>query len=339
MLNTTNMRGPMNPIRSRLYAVLGGFALLFAASIQAQTPAAGQAWPTRPVRWIVPFAPGGGSDAVARLMAQKLTEKWGQQVVVENKPGANTTIAAVEAARAAPDGYTLFQAINSTLTLNPYAFSKLPYQPMRDFTHIALISEVPMVIISNASVPVKSFAELVTLAKAQPGVLTIGGGSVGAQLMIERFSRDAKIKLLYVPYKSGIDVTKGLLSGEIQLGMDGAAQYLQLLQGGKVRILATNSPQRASSLPNVPTLVEAGYRNSEAGVWNALVAPAGLPSSIRDKIAQDLRDVLAAPDVKEKLSSLGLEPKWGSADQLVKLIESEGAAMEPLVKELGLKMD
>ncbi|MES2484005.1 MAG: tripartite tricarboxylate transporter substrate binding protein [Pseudomonadota bacterium] len=305
-------------------------------SAQAQTAAA---WPTRGVRWVVPFAPGGAADALARLMALKLTEKWGQTVLVDNKPGANTVIGATEVMRAPPDGYTLFQAINSTLTLNPHTFSKLAYDPIRDFSHIALLGVVPIVLVSNAALPAKTIPELVALAKARPGTISMGGGSVGIQLAVERFSRDAGIKFAYVPYKSGIEVTRGLLSGEIQVGMDASVQYPAFVKEGKLRILATNSPQRVPSLPDVPTLAESGYRNSEIGLWHAMLAPVGLAPDIRQKIEADIRVVLAMPDVVQKLSSLGIEAMWGSSEQVVKLIQTESAAMAPLVKELGLKMD
>jgi len=321
---------------SGLGAVLCSLAMMLAPGGAAQAQGA---WPTKSVRWIVPFGAGGAADAVARTLAQKLSEKWGQQVLVENKPGANTVIGASEGMRAAPDGYTLFQAINSTLTLNPFTFAKLPYDPIRDFTHIALIAAVPMIFVSNDTLPAKSIPELIALAKTKPGYITVGGGSVSAQLSVERFSRDAGVKFTYVPYKSGIDVTKGLLSGEIQFGIDGAVAYLPHAKSGKVRILATNSPQRPASLPDVPTLAEFGLRNSEAGLWHGVVAPVGLPRDIKQKIEADLRDVLALPDVKERMASLGLEPMWGTSEQFIKLIDRESAAMGPLVKDLGLKME
>ena len=319
-----------------LSAVLCSLALLLVSNAaQAQQAA----WPTKSVRWIVPFGAGGAADAVARTLAQKLSEKWGQQVLVDNRPGGNTVIGASEGMRAAPDGYTLFQAINSTLTLNPFTFSKLPYDPIRDFTQIALIAGVPMVFVSNDTLPAKSIPELIALAKTRPGAITVGGGSVSIQLALERFSRDAGVKFTYVPYKSGIDVTKGILSGEIQVALDGAVAYLPFAKTGKVRILATNSPQRAASLPDIPALAEFGLRNSEAGLWHGLMAPVGLPKDIKQKIEADLRVVLALPDVKERMASLGLEPMWGTSEQFIKLIETESAAMGPLAKELGLKMD
>lgn len=319
-----------------LSTVLCSLALLLVSNAaQAQQAA----WPTKSVRWIVPFGAGGAADAVARTLAQKLSEKWGQPVLVDNRPGANTVIGASEGMRAAPDGYTLFQAINSTLTLNPFTFSKLPYDPIRDFTQIALIAGVPMVFVSNDTLPAKSIPELIALAKTRPGIITVGGGSVSIQLALERFSRDAGVKFTYVPYKSGIDVTKGMLSGEIQVAIDGAVAYLPHAKTGKVRILATNSPQRAGSLPDIPALAEFGLRNSEAGLWHGLMAPMGLPKNIKQKIEADLRVVLALPDVKERMTSLGLEPMWGTSEQFIKLIETESAAMGPLAKELGLKMD
>jgi tripartite-type tricarboxylate transporter receptor subunit TctC len=309
--------------------------LSMAPSAHAQSPA----WPTKPVRWIVPFAAGGAADAIARTLGTKLSEKWGQQVVVDNKPGANTVIGAVEAAHAAPDGYTLFQAINSTLTLNPYMYTRLAYDPMKDFTHIATIAIVPVVFVSNDALPAKTIPELIALAKAKPNTITIGFGNVATQLAIERFSRDAGIQLSPVPYKTGVDITKGLLSGEIQMGVDGAVQYQPLHKAGKVRILATNNTRRISSLPDVPTFIEMGFKNSEAGLWHGVSAPTGLSKEIKDRIEADLKAVLAMPDVIERMGVLGLEPAWANSADYVKAIHAESAAMQPLVKALGLKLD
>ncbi|MES3002240.1 MAG: tripartite tricarboxylate transporter substrate binding protein [Pseudomonadota bacterium] len=316
--------------------------LLAALAVGALLPTA-QAqqgnWPTRPVRWIVPFAAGGTADATARGIAQKLTERWGQQVTVDNKPGANTIIAAVEAARAAPDGYTLFQPINSTLTVNQFAVSKLPYDGLRDFTPIAVIASVPLIFVANDTLQAKTMPELVALAKKTPDVITMGGGVVGVQLAAEKFKRDAGVKIQYVAYKSGADVTKGLLSGEIQSGLDGVPAYPALFKGGKLRPLATNSSKRLSSLPDVPTLGELGFKNSEAPMWHGVMAPAGLSADIQKKIAADLQAVLAMPDVREKMLSMGLEPAWSGPDDFVKLIKSESASLGPLVKDLGIKME
>ena len=318
-------------IRAVVTAVLGASAL----SAWAQQ---GTSWPTHTVRWIVPFAAGGTADATARHIAEKLSQRWGQQVMIDNKPGGHTLIAAVDAARAAPDGYTLFQAINSTLTINQSTFSKLPYDPLRDFTHIGVIASVPLIFVANDTLPAKTMQEFIALARSRPDTVTVGGGSVGMQLQAERFMRDAGVKFRFIPYKSGADVTKGLLSGEIQAGIDGVPAYPPLFKAGKLRLQATNSPKRISSLPQVPTLVELGLKNSEAPVWHGLVAPAGLPEAIRKKIAADLQVVLKMPDLQERMAALGLEATWADADEFVKLIRSEAANMEPLVKDLGIKM-
>lgn len=318
-------------LRMWLAALLGATVL----SVQAQ-PAQ---WPTRPIRWIVPFAPGGTADATARHIAQKLTERWGQQVMVDNRPGANTIIAAVEAVRAAPDGYTLFQPINSTLTVNQFAVTKLPYDALRDFTPIAMVASVPLVFVANDTLPAKSMNELIALAKKSPDTVTMGGGVVGVQLAAARFMRDAGIDFRYVAYKSGADVTKGLLTGEIQTGLDGVPAYPALFASGKLRPLATNSARRISSLPDVPTLSELGLKNSEAPIWHALVAPAGLPAAIQKKIADDLKAVLALPELREKMATLGLEATWVGPEGLVKLIKTESANMGPLVKDLGIRME
>lgn len=314
-------------------------ALALGTLIPAAQAQQASSWPSRPVRWIVPFAAGGTADATARHIAQKLTERWGQQVLVDNKPGANTIIAAVEAARAAPDGYTLFQPINSTLTVNQFAVSKLPYDGLRDFTPIAVLASVPLIFVANDSSPARTMNELIALARKSPDVITMGGGVVGVQLAAERFMRDAGVKVRYVAYKSGADVTKGLLSGEIQSGLDGVPAYPPLFKANKLRPLATNSTRRLASLPDVPTLTELGLKNSEAPMWHGLMAPAGLNADIQKKIAADLQVVLAMPDLREKMSSLGLEPAFAGPDDFVKLIRTESANLGPLVRDLGIRME
>ncbi|MGC3987386.1 MAG: tripartite tricarboxylate transporter substrate binding protein [Pseudorhodoferax sp.] len=314
-----------------MVATLAGLCLLPAT---AQQP-----WPTRPVRWVVPFAAGGTADATARHIAQKLSERWGQAVMVDNKPGAHTAIAAADVARAAPDGYTLFQPINSTLTVNPHAFGKLPYNPRRDFTPIAVIASVPLIFVANDTLPAKSMPELIALARKNPDSVTMGGGVVGVQLAAERFLRDAGIQARYVPYKSGADVTKGLLSGEIQSGLDGVPAYPPLFKSGKLRPLATNSPHRIASLPDVPTLAELGLKNSNSPMWHGLMGPAGLPPEIQRKISADLKEVLAMPDLRERMEGLGLEPAWSSAEDFVKLVGTESATLAPLIKDLNIKLD
>jgi tripartite-type tricarboxylate transporter receptor subunit TctC len=308
---------------------------LCAPWVRAQAPD----WPKKPVRWIVPFAAGGTADAAARHVAKKLSERWGQQVVVDNKPGANTMIAASEAARAAPDGYTLFQPINSTLTVNQFAVSRLPYDGLRDFTPISVIAMVPLIFVANDTAPAKDMKALIEMARRSPDGITMGGGVVGVQLAAERFMRDAGVKFQYIPYKSGADVTKGLLTKEIHTGLDGVPAYPPHLKAGRLRALATNSPKRLTSLPDVPTLREIGLHNSESPMWHAVMAPAGLSPAIQKKIANDLREVLALPDLQQQMLELGLEPSWMGPDEFVELIKTESATLGPLVKELGIRME
>ncbi|NYT25691.1 tripartite tricarboxylate transporter substrate binding protein [Alcaligenaceae bacterium] len=296
-------------------------------------------WPERSVRLIVPFAPGGTADAMARHLAVKLGELWGQSVVVDNRPGGNTLIAASEARRAKPDGYTLFQSINSTLTINQSAFSKLPYDPINDFTHIGFIASVPLIVVGSQSLPGETIEDLISLAKSQPGKVTMGVAGVGMQLAAEKFLRDTDIKVQYVNYKSGADVMRGLLSGEIQSGIDGIPAYPPFFENGKLKALATTSPTRTAALPKVRSLTEVGYTNSEAPVWHAIVAPSGLPDAIKDKVAADLQTVLAMPDLKKQTAELGLIAEWKDAAALLELINAEAQELAPMVKDLDIKLD
>jgi tripartite-type tricarboxylate transporter receptor subunit TctC len=314
--------------------------LLAACALSATAQTVAPTWPTRPVRWVVSFAPGGSADGLARTVAQKLTERWGQQVIVDNKPGGNTIIAAMEVVRAAPDGYTLLQSVNSTLTMNPFAASKLPYDPQKDFTAISQLTTVPMIWASNDTLPAKTLQEFITYAKSRPDDVTVGYASIVAQAAVEGFARDWGLKLRLVPYKSGVDITKALLGGEIQAGFDGAAVYPQHIKSGKLRGLATTSAKRLEMFGGaVPTVVEQGLQKTVVPIWYAMMAPAGLPEAVRSKIAADLKDVMALPDVRSKMSEIGMESNWAPSEDLVKLIRSESAVVGPLVKDLGIKIE
>ncbi|HKU28166.1 MAG TPA: tripartite tricarboxylate transporter substrate binding protein [Candidatus Sulfotelmatobacter sp.] len=314
-------------------------AVMLVAAFVAESAAAEAKWPSRPVRIVVPVAAGGPADTVARAVGQKLSERWGQPVIIDNKPGANTAIGASEVARATPDGYTLLQAVNSTLTVNPFTFSKLSYNVKKDFTPISLVATVPIVLFANEKFPAKTFKEFLTLVRANPGKYTIGGGTVGLQLAVERLSRDAKIQLVYVPYKSGSDVTRALAGGDIDLAMDGVAANLPFVKQGKMRALATSDAKRVTVLPEVPTLTEMGLKNSDAPLWHAIVAPAGLPRDVQQRVQGDLHAVLEMPDIKKRFLELGLAATSSTPEQLGAMIDTETEKLGPLIKELGLKMD
>jgi tripartite-type tricarboxylate transporter receptor subunit TctC len=317
---------------------LAALALLGAGVLNAAAQTA--TWPSRPVRLIVSFAAGGSSDGLARAVGQKLAERWGQQVIVDNKPGGNTIISAVEAMRAPPDGYTLFLANNSTLTVNPFATTKLPYDPLRDFTPVSQLTTVPMIWAGSNALPAQNLKEFVTYAKAHPDQVTVGYAAIVSQVAVEALARDWGLKLRLIPYKSGVDITKALLGNEIDAGFDGAAVYPQHIKNGKLRGLATTSAKRLDMFSGtVPTVVEQGLQKTYVPIWFAVLAPAGLPEPLRDRIAADLKVVMAMPDIRSRMSEIGMEANWTSPGDLNNLIRSESAELGPLIKALGIRID
>lgn len=297
------------------------------------------AYPSKPVRLIVPFPAGGPSDVLARVVAQKLGELWGHQVLVDNKPGASTVIGATEAARASADGLTLFMPIDSTMTLNTALFSKLPYQPLKDFANITILATQSLVVLANDRIAAKSMSELIAAAKAQPGQINYGSGTISTQLAGEMLNRAADIRLAYVPYKGSADVVKAMLSGEIQTSIDGIAPNIPHVRSGRFRALATTGLKRSPALPEVPTLHELGLRNFEVRVWLGLSAPAGTPEAIQRKIQTDAQAVMAMSDVREKLLPLGLEAVGSTPEEFLETIRVETARYAPLIKELGIRLD
>ncbi|HSV84421.1 MAG TPA: tripartite tricarboxylate transporter substrate binding protein [Ramlibacter sp.] len=310
------------------------------ACIAGRTFAQQAPWPSRPVRWIVPWGAGGAADLTARTIAQKLGERWGQQVNVDNKPGGGTIVAAVEAARAAPDGYTLFMPIAQTMTSNQYLYSKLPYDPMRDFTPICMLAGLPLILLASGTAPASALTEIIELARKNPDTLTVGSAG-GSQIQVEQWMRDWGVKFRFVPYKSGIDVTKALLSGEIQYAVDAIPGNLAHIRAGKMKGVALNTSKRMSMVPEVPTLDELRIKHTEPQIWHALVAPARLPPALQSRIYADVQAVLAMPEVHDRLSKdLGVEPILGvGAEEFMRRVRAESAVVGPLVKELGLKVE
>lgn len=323
----------MNRISRRLWAFALGISL--ASITQAQV----HAWPEKPVRYVVPALAGGITDVAGRLLADQLSKKWGQQVFVDNKVGGYAVVAATDVARQKADGHTLLHAADFTWNMNQFMFAKPAYHPLKDFAHVTQFARLPLLIVSNDKTPAKTLQELVALAKASPGIIPVGGSAPSLQVEVERFSRAAGIKLMYVPYRSGADVFKGLMTGEIAVGFDGIVAYPPMLKSGKLRALATTGTQRALALPDVPTVSESGYKGADFYLWHGLSVPAGTPREVVAKIYEDVRAVVATPEVREKMIAMGLEPMSSTPDEMVAAIRRESAANMEIVKELGIKFE
>jgi tripartite-type tricarboxylate transporter receptor subunit TctC len=302
-------------------------------------PAQADAYPEKSVRLVVPFGPGGPADLVARLLASALSNGWKQQVIVDNKPGAQTVIGASEVARARNDGYTLLLSIDSTLTMNQFLFSKLPYNPTMDFAHISLLTKQPLIIATAATSRFQSISDLVAASTAKPGEITYGAGSVVTQLGGELLNDAAKIKLNYVPYKGSAETVKAVLSSEIDINVDGMAPNIPLVKGKHLRALAITALSRSPALPDVPTLDELGYKGFEVLSWLGLSAPVGTPAPVLKKIEEDVQAILARPETREKLLSFGLEAVGSTPREFVEVITTDSAKLGPIIKRLGLRFD
>jgi tripartite-type tricarboxylate transporter receptor subunit TctC len=296
-------------------AALPALAASGAAVAQGASQPAMQsgAYPSRPVRIVVPFAAGGVADVLPRLVGAKLAEKWGQPVVVDNKPGAAGNIGMEMVARAAPDGYTLGLAPAGNLTVNPILFPKLSFE-VRDFAPVTLLASSPNVLVVNPEVPARSLKDLVAYAKSNPGKLNFSspGNGSGAHLAGELFNLEAGIRSVHVPYNGMAPALKDVLAGQVQMMFGGISVVLPHVQAGKLVPLAIAGPKRLPQLPNVPTVAESGYPGFDVTSWYGLVAPKGTPEAIVRKWQTEVAQVLREPDVREKLAGLGLEPVGSS---------------------------
>ena len=305
-------------IRTALYTT--ALALLAASPAFAQT----QAWPAKPVRMVVAFAPGGGTDIVARIIGQKLAHMWPQPVVIDNRPGAGSTIGTEIVAKSPPDGYTL-QAVSMSHALNAALFKKLPYDSIADFAPVVLAARAPNVLVSHPALPVKNVKELIALAKAQPGKIAYSSSGTGgvSHLTVEFFRSVAHIDLLHVPYKGAGPAMTALLSGEAQLMMATTPVALGQMKAKRVRALAISSLKRSTLAPEIPTIAESGFPGFEADTWYGVIAPARTAPALLNRVNADVNQVLRASDVRAQFAEQGAEPAGGTAEQFGAFLASE----------------
>jgi tripartite-type tricarboxylate transporter receptor subunit TctC len=300
-----------------------------------------QGYPAKPVKLIVPFPPGGNTDIVGRLIAQKLSDSLGQQVYVENRGGAGGTIGAEAAAKSPADGYTLFFATTGTLASAPSLQPDLRYDPVKAFAPISTLANAPVVVLVTADVPVRTLKELIQAARAKPGQLKFGSAGTGhfVHLAGEMFRIAAGVDMLHVPYKGVNAALTDMLGGRIELMFDAPAQYEPHLQSGKVRALAVANPKRLARLPDVPTTAEAGLPGYELASWFGLAAPAGTPAEAISRVNAEVLKALSAQDVVATLNKLGLEPAGSSPQQYAAMIVEDFAKWRRAVKAAGIKLD
>ena len=311
----------------------GCFILLFSCA------AAAQDFPNRPLRLVVTVPPGGAADFIARLVGGKMSETPGQPVVVENRGGAGGTIAADAVAKAAPDGYTLLQNSITTHGVGPHLYARLPYDPVKDFAPVSGLALLPLIMAINADLPFKSVQELI--ADSRKGSLNFASsGNGGAPHMAgELFKSETGASITHVPYKGSGPAVADLVGGRVQIMFDAAPSLIQHVKSGKLRVLAAASAQRNRLLPEVPTFAELGYPKVAVSLWYGLLAPAGTPRPVIDRLNRETRKALEAPDVREKLLAQGAEPMPGSSEAFATFMHEESAKWAPVVKQAGVKLD
>ena len=316
--------------------MLGAAFALLAAGV-----AGAQSWPAKPIRWIVPFAPGGTTDILARTISDKLTIALGKPVIVENNPGAGGGVGAVQTAKAAPDGYTIMGGTISTHAINASLYKTLPYDPIKDFTPITLIARVPNLLVVNPDVPAKNVKELIALMKANPSKYTFAssGNGTSQHLSGELFKSMAGVDMQHIPYKGSPAALQDVVSGQVTMTFDNITTAWPLAKAGKLRALAVTTAKRSPIAPDVPTLAEAGLAGYEIGSWQGVFAPAGTPVDVVKRLNTEIVKIINMPDVREKLVGLGAEPVGNTPDEFAALVKSEVAKWAAVVKQSGARVD
>jgi tripartite-type tricarboxylate transporter receptor subunit TctC len=298
-------------------------------------------YPTRPIRILVPYAPGGIADIAARIVGAKLADAWGQQVTVENRPGGNGFIAMTDTARSDADGYTLVVCTVGDIAINPFLFKQIPYDVERDLAPIASVSDAPMVLSTNGASPYRTVADVIAAAKAQPDRINIGTPGYGSinQLVLESIALNTGTKFVHVPYKGGAPAAQAVAAGDIPLGILASSSVAPFLPNGNIRVLAITTAMRSPLNPDWPTLAEAGVPNINMSNWTALLAPKGTPQPILDKLNAEVVEILNTADVKARLAAGGVATMPSSAAELATRIKNEGATYKVVIEKAGVHVD
>ncbi len=313
-------------------------AMLVAAGMPALQA---QDYPAKPIRLIIPYTPGGTADMLARTMGQKMAASLGQQIIVDNRPGAGGNIGAGLAAKAAPDGYTIMMGTVATHAINPNLYSTMPYDAEKDFAPIVLVATLPNLLVVNPSVPVKNVKELIALAKAKPGELAFAsaGNGTSQHLSGELFKKMTGVDMIHIPYKGSAPGVSDLIGGQVQLMFDNIPSSLPQVRAGKLRALAVTGPKRSPVLPELPTLSEAGLPGFSITSWFALFAPAGTPSKILLRLNKAAAQAIASQDLRQQWMAQGIEPAGGTADQLAEFRRVEAPKWAKIIRDSGARVE
>ena len=314
-------------------------AVMAACAGSAETAFA-QSWPNRPIRMVVPYTPGGYTDLMARLVSEKMSAALGQPIVIENKPGANAAIGTDAVAKAAPDGYT-FGTVIAAHSVNPTLNPKLPYDAMKDFTYVSLTSVAPLILIATPSLPAKDMKEFIALAKAKPGSLNFASSGIGsaAHLTMEMLKSREGINLQHIPYKGTSGALQDTVGGQINVMFDVIGPLMSQVKSGNAKALAVAAKERVPAAGDVPTMAEAGVPDFVSGTWSGIIAPAGTPKEIVDRVAAEAKKALTDPDLKKKLDDQGIVPMGTTPDEFRAFVTDEIARWKKVITDAGIKME
>ena len=302
-------------------------------------PALAQPYPSKPIRLVVGYSPGGGNDLIARIVAARLQEKLGQPVVVDNKPGAQAIVASELVAKAAPDGYTLLIAPSGPLTINPAVYAKLPYDPVRDFAPISLLAEFPLMLVVGADQPIKSVCDLVEYGRAHPNLANYASSATPFQLAAELFNQRTGSKFQHIPYRGSGDAVQAVMAGQVLMALADSGPIAGPLKGGKLRGLALTAPKRNAAFPDVPTMAEAGIADLDISLWAGIVAPAGTPPEVVTVLQNAIRDTIALPDVRTALEAIAVEPRSSTPEEYRALIARDATRWKAVAATANIKLD
>jgi tripartite-type tricarboxylate transporter receptor subunit TctC len=314
---------------------LGAVAILLAGAGSAQA----QNWPNKPIRMVVPYTPGGYTDLMARLVSEKMSTSLGQTIVIENKPGANAVIGTDTVAKAAPDGYT-FGTVIAAHSVNPSLNPKLPYDTMKDFTYVSLTSVAPLILIATPSLPAKDMKEFIALAKSKPGQLNFASSGIGsaAHLTMEMLKSREGLNLQHIPYKGTAGALQDTVGGQINVMFDVIGPLMSQVKSGNAKALAVAAKQRVPAAGDVPTMTEAGLPDFVSGTWSGIIAPAGTPKEIVDRVAAEAKKALADPELRKKLDDQGIVPMGTSPDEFKTFVTEEIARWKKVIADADIKM-